>query len=180
MKLNKFGKKACLEFGTKQFHANHWVKESAPGVWTPGAIFCRHAPRYLPRLKNFEFVSRMRPSTFVRSFLIPHLTSWVFNHIMGKNSLGSQWEQQSYPPTWRQKIYTKGGRNISLLCNRSWPCHSGSFRHIGCVTIKSNRRHKRSSGWLLCHKLRFQIEIPGQQHDIAHTQRYIIPIRITC
>ena len=30
----KSRKKVCLEFGTKWFHANHRVKESAPGVWT--------------------------------------------------------------------------------------------------------------------------------------------------
>ena len=40
-------------------------------------FFCRYAPRYLPRLKGFEFVSQMGPSPFVWSFLIPRLMPWI-------------------------------------------------------------------------------------------------------
>ena len=69
-----YSKKVCLEFGTKRFYANHWVKESPPGVrtlhhWVSNCrwrifltrltslrhklhshFFCRSALHYLPRL----------------------------------------------------------------------------------------------------------------------------------
>ena len=100
-----------LEFGTKRFHVNHWVKESAHGVrilhrWVLNSMwsifltritslrseleaqfFCRYAPRYLPRLKGFGFLSRMGPSPFVSSFFIPRLTQWFFN----KGGVGNLW-----------------------------------------------------------------------------------------
>ena len=56
------------------FYSNNIVE-----VRTPGALFCRHAPRYLPRLKGFDFVSQMGTYPFVRNFLIPQLTTWFFN-----------------------------------------------------------------------------------------------------
>ena len=97
-------KKLRLEFGTKWFHANHWGKESPPGVWTSRLwvlnsrwlifltqltslrselhyhFFYHYAPRYLPIWKSFDFVSQMGTSPFMRNFSIPRLTPWVFNY----------------------------------------------------------------------------------------------------
>ena len=101
-KLNK-SEKLRLEFGTKRFHANHWVKVSAPGVRTSHRwilnfkwrifltriiflrselwyhFFCWYSPCYLPRFKSFYSVSQMGPSQLMISFLIPRLIPWFFN-----------------------------------------------------------------------------------------------------
>ena len=97
-------------------------------------------------------------------------------------SVGTQNNPQTYPPTWRQKICTKSGGGISLLCKSSRPHHSGRVRHISNRKIKNKRRHQRISNpfnLLLHHKPRFQVEIPCQTHDIAHTQWCIINVTIT-
>ena len=112
----------------------------------------------------------------------PACTSQMLNNrLLGQNSVVGQWEQQTYPPTWRHKIYTKGGSKFSILFNSSWIHHVVSISNIISGTFKSDRIHQTSSGpftWLLCHKPIFQIEITFHKNDIAHIQRCIIPIRI--
>ena len=48
-------------------------------VQTPGALFCRYAPRYISRLKSFDSVSHMGTLPFVICFSIPQIKSWFFN-----------------------------------------------------------------------------------------------------
>ena len=73
-------------------------------------------------------------------------------------------------------------KKISLLCESSWPHHSVSIRKISSGTIKSNRIHQRRGSpftSLLCDKSIFQVEIPHQKRDIAHTHWCTITVRIT-
>ena len=71
---------------------------------------------------------------------------------------------------------------IDLLCKRSRPHHAGTIIHSSGSTMKNNRRQQRSGipfTLLLWHKPIWQVEVPCQKHYILHTQRYIIPVRIT-
>ena len=69
--------------------------------------------------------------------------------LWGQNSVGSKWEQHTYTTIWRQKIYTKGGRKISLLCKSSWPHHAGSVRNISRGTTTRDRRQQKAVAHLL-------------------------------
>ena len=83
--LKKIRKTLHLQFGTKRFHANRWVKQSVPGVLTllwwvlnsrwrkffsritslrsklHSQFFCLYATRYLPILKCFILCHELDP-----------------------------------------------------------------------------------------------------------------------
>ena len=102
-------------------------------VWTPFSLFLRHAPRYLPRLKSFDFVSQIGPSPFVRSILIPRLTLWVFKNPLYMMEFDSKKATNLMPvvPCLSRIPLNKGRKTESLygdnrygmLCSRyvPWP-----------------------------------------------------------
>ena len=111
---------------------------------------------------------------------IMHRTNGRYQ-IMGKNSVGRKWEIQTYPPTWIQNIYTKGGGDFFYYDIVVDPHNTGSFRHIRGGAVKINIIQQRICGpftWLSWHKTRCQIKITFQRNYIAQIQWFVIPIRI--
>ena len=156
-----------------------WTGELYCGVILDWDYKHKHVTLYMS--KYVEEAMQINMSTKFPHTPRMHRNSGKYKIIGGK-SVGRKWDQQTYPLTWKQKIYTKGGRKTSLLYDSSWPHHAGNFRHISSGTFKSNRIHQRSSGpfnWLLNQKPRCQIKIPFQINNIAHTQWCIIIIIIT-
>ena len=66
--------------------------------------------------------------------------------LWGQNTVGIQLGRQTYPPTWIQKIYTKGGGKIYILCKSSWPHRDVRIRNIISGKVK---RYKTNRQWTI-------------------------------
>ena len=93
-------------------------------VQTPFSLFCRYVPSYLPKLKSFNFVSRIGPSPFVRSILIPRLTPYFFNLPRNVLSLNSQVDSMDFMSSSISTI-----SQASIFSRFSFPCKLPSNIH---------------------------------------------------
>ena len=183
------------DFGVKYVrrqHAEHiitWIQFFYPESvdWT-GELYCgvsldcNHKNKHVTLfITIFVEVAMNECQHKIQQEPIIHHTNGKYQ-ITGPKLSGKPMIKKTYPTTWRKQLYTIGGRNISILCKRNWPHCDGKIRNIIISKFKMDRRNQTSRcafNWLLRHKPIWQIGIPFQKNDIAHTQRCIIPTIIT-